>query len=193
MSRGLRIAAAALLLAALLALPTYSQMVVSAGANSYVGSTGLMFGGGLGFEYWRSLSDRRASEGLMMGLGLEYVSLTTEVTKTRGNGWIFPFTLKYGFPVRRNVELGLGGGVAMVLNDVDVEDYFGDYYLSSELGGAPFAEAGLVVFTSPQVNLQFALRGGALFNESGAHPFVGIKAYVGYYARLPERSDESDD
>ncbi len=192
MNKNMRISIITLLFAAALTFSGYSQMVVSGGGNSYFGSTGLIFGGGLGLEYWLSLTEKRASEGLMMGFGLEYISLTTEITKTRGSGWIFPLTLKYGFNVNKKFNLGLGGGAAMVMNDADVEDYDGNYYVSSELGFAPFTEAGLTYFISSQFNLQIAFRGGELINEGGSYPFFGIKLYAGYYINLPEKSDESD-
>jgi hypothetical protein len=167
-------------------LPCYGQIILSAGGNGYVGNTGFMFGGGIAFEYWLSFSEQRAKEGMILGFGAEYISVTTEFTKTQGSGWVFPFALKYGFLATPTLNVGLGGGAALVTMDVDVRDYYGDYDISTELGAAPFAEACLTFITTARITFMAALRGGALFITDGTYPFVGVKLHVGYYIFLPE-------
>lgn len=75
----------------------------------------------------------------------------------------------------------------MVILDVDVEDYYGDYYISSELGAVPIAEIGLTFLTASKINFKAALRGGALFISDGVFPFVGIKLHIGYYILIPDK------
>jgi hypothetical protein len=167
-------------------------MILSAGGNGYVSSAGLMLGGGVGLEFLISLSGKRASEGLVLGLGLEYVSLTTTLPNTPAGGWILPFALKYGFLVGGQLDLGLGGGVALATYDVNVPSYPSGYYVTSELAVAPFAEASLRLLSSPEVDYQIALRGGEFFSQGGSYPFFGIRLDVGYYFNLPEQSGQSD-
>ncbi|HET6487227.1 MAG TPA: hypothetical protein VFH83_12445 [Spirochaetia bacterium] len=194
-SRILRVTALAVF-SVVLAAAAHGQLVISAGANAYAASSGLMAGGGLEAEDWLSVSGDNASRGLMIGLGLQYVALTTSVTHTPGAGWIMPVTLKYGFPVGRDLVLGLGAGAALVIADVDQEDYFGDYYVTSSVGGAPFVTAGLYYFFSGRLNLQAVALAGALFNDAGTVPFLGLQVLVGYYIELPHPArtrDELDD
>jgi len=195
MKRTMIVLALSAFIAAALALPASGQLVVSGGGTAYLGAVGLMPGGGVQVEDWLSVSEDHASSGLMLGLGLEYIALTTQYTRTPGSGWILPFTLKYGFIVGKNLVLGLGAGAAVVLNDTDLVDSSGYYYATSVVGGAPFANGSLYLFVSPHLNLQFTLRAGALFNEAGTVPFLGAQVLLGYYIELPRPSPapESDD
>jgi len=191
MSRNAKVVCFSIFFAAIIALSSDGQILLSGGGSAYAGSGGLMPGGGVEFEYWFSLTERREPQGLNLGVGLEYFALTTTVTKTQGSGWVFPFTIKYGFPLGRgDLQLGLGGGAAMVLSDQDVQDGFGGYYVSSVVGGAPFAEGTLYWFILGNLHLQIVLRAGALFNETGTVPFVGARLLLGYYFELPSPSTD---
>ena len=180
-----------------LAAAAHGQLVVSAGPNGYVAPSGLMGGAGLEVEGWLSISGETASQGLMLGGGLQYVALTTSITHTPGSGWLLPVSVKYGFPVGKRLVLGLGGGVALVLADADQQDYFGGYYTSTSVGGAPFASASLYYFLSEQLNLQAVALAGADFSDSGTFPFFGLRVMVGLYIRTPhparEELDDSED
>ena len=175
-----------------LSISAHGQLVLSAGPNAYAGASGVMVGGGAEVEDWLSLSTDRASEGLMIGGGVEYVYLTTAVTKTPGAGWILPFTIKYGFLAGKNLVVGFGAGAALVIADVDQEDYFGGYYTTSSVGGAPFAEARAYLYVSPHISLQLVARAGALFSDSGTLPFLGARLLVGYYLELPRAAAQPD-
>ena len=166
--------------------PSYGQIILSAGGNVYLGNTGLIFGGGIAFEYWLGFSETRSSSGMNLGFGVEYISVTTEFTQTKGDGWVFPFTLKYGFLVGKRLNLGLGVGAAIVTMDVDVLDYYDEYYISTEFGAAPLAELCLTYLTPPRILIILALRGGALFIGDGTYPFLGAKLHLGYYIFIPE-------
>lgn len=166
--------------------PSYGQIILSVGGNSYLGNTGLIFGGGIAFEYWLGFSETRSSSGLNLGFGAEYISVTTEFTQTKGSGWVFPFTLKYGSLVSKRLNFGLGVGAAIVTMEVDVLDYYDDYYISTESGVAPLAELCLTYLTPPQILIILALRGGALFIGDGIYPFIGAKLHLGYYIFIPE-------
>jgi len=53
----------------------YSQIIISAGGNGYLGSTGLMPGGGIAVEYWFSQSEQRSKSGIITGFGVEYIAV----------------------------------------------------------------------------------------------------------------------
>ena len=53
--------------------------------------------------------------------------------------------------------------------------------------------ADLYLFLSPHVNVQAMAIAGALFNEAGTIPFLGVRLLVGCYIELPRPHRAQED
>jgi hypothetical protein len=177
----------------LVSTSTFGQLMVSAGANAYLGQDGPMIGAGasadFGFSGCFTGSD---AERTVLGFGLEWFYETTTYTKTPGNGFVVPFTIKERVILAGDFAVDFGFGAAMVIMDLDMLDYSGtSYYVSSELGGAVFAEAGLVyLFPKSRIVLFADIRGGASFIGDGTYPFFGVLVHIGYIFETPKTEDD---
>jgi hypothetical protein len=167
------------------------QVIISAGANGYLGETGIMPGVGgaveLGFE---GCFTGQAWEATTIGFGAEWFCVTTTHTKTAGSGLVIPLIMKDRFALSRNFGINFGFGGAMVMMPVDVLNYSDEYEVNSSIGGALFAEFGLVnVFAVSYVAIIVNARAGGLFIEDGAYPFFGILAHIGYIIPFPREEE----
>ncbi len=177
----------------LVSASTFGQLMVSAGANAYLGQAGPMFGAGASADFgFSGCFTGSNAERSVLGFGVEWFYETTTYTKTPGNGFVVPFTIKERVILARDFGVDFGFGGAMLMMDLDMLDYSGtSYNVSTELGGAVFAEAGLVYLFPRSRIVRFAdIRGGASFIGDGTYPFFGVLVHIGYIFETPKEEDD---
>ncbi len=158
----------------------FSQLVIMAGGNGYLGQTGLMIGGGVELEtgYGGCFGGSNIDDITTLGIGLEYLYLQTEFTQQPGGAFIIPFTIKKRFASRHNpFAFDVGIGTAMALIDSERE-YNNEVY--SDLGIAAYAEADVNYLLPSDIIFRAGLRGGILYINDTIYPFFGFKLYAGY-------------
>jgi hypothetical protein len=157
----------------------FAQLLVSAGANGYLGKSGLMIGGGAEVEmgYGGCFGGTRFDDITTLGIGLEYLYLQTEFTQQPGGAFILPVVIKRRFVTRSPIAYDLGLGIAWAIIDTENET---DHEVTSSMGIAAYAETDFNYLLPSNILFRGGLRGGIVYIEDQVLPFFGLKIYAGY-------------
>ncbi len=168
----------------------FAQLLVSAGANGYLGKTGLMIGGGAEVEmgYGGCFGGGRLDDITTLGIGLEYLYLQTEFTQQDGGAFILPIVIKKRFVTRTPLAYDLGLGTAWAIIDTENES---DHEVDSSMGIAAFAEADINYLLPSRILFRGGVRGGIVYIEDQVLPFFGFKIYAGYLFPVENPEEET--